>query len=437
MATNKNPDPHAKITSREMSVNTAGLQEWGMGGKTLPAPLGSPVKFILGAKVLSWKSKLVYAGFTMGALATLAYTASHILPSSSIAQASHLTTFKRRATPSEPPKNAQVINPKDFTVLPTVLPSYEFNGSSLFVPPGTTEQSLKAKPFHVYDDSFYDVIGSNPTLTLIADSGSDPLFHEAVVWYKATDEVFFVQNAGAKSAGTGLNKSAVVEKISLLEAAAVQKGEKHEAQVTVVNSTVQVVNPNGGTAYRGKIVFAGEGQGANVPPALYMLDPNEPYPTTVILNNYFGRQFNSLNDISVNPRNKELYFTDVTYGYLQDFRPPPGLPNQVYRFNMDTGVITVVADGLNMPNGSHTSRMVFTANVMQVSLFPPTDDMHMSLTPASSLDSGVRTTPIQPPFTVGTYKTMVPGRTRRSSPISTLVPLTVFIPTPMGMFTRA
>ncbi|OXG80345.1 gluconolactonase [Cryptococcus neoformans A2-102-5] len=351
MATNKNPDPHAKITSREMSVNTAGLQEWGMGGKTLPAPLGSPVKFILGAKVLSWKSKLVYAGFTMEALATLAYTASHILPSSSIAQASHLTTFKRRATPSEPPKNAQVINPKDFTVLPTVLPSYEFNGSSLFVPPGTTEQSLKAKPFHVYDDSFYDVIGSNPTLTLIADSGSDPLFHEAVVWYKATDEVFFVQNAGAKSAGTGLNKSAVVEKISLLEAAAVQKGEKHEAQVTVVNSTVQVVNPNGGTAYRGKIVFAGEGQGANVPPALYMLDPNEPYPTTVILNNYFGRQFNSLNDISVNPRNKELYFTDVTYGYLQDFRPPPGLPNQVYRFNMDTGVITVVADGLNMPNG--------------------------------------------------------------------------------------
>lgn len=105
----------------------------------------------------------------------------------------------------------------------------------------------------------------------------------------------------------------------------------------------------------------------------------------MILNNYFGRQFNSLNDISVNPRNKELYFTDVTYGYLQEFRPPPGLPNQVYRFNMDNGVITVVADGLNMPNGSHTSRMVFTANVMQVSLFPPTDDMHMSLTPASSL----------------------------------------------------
>lgn len=57
--------------------------------------------------------------------------------------------------------------------------------------------------------------------------------------------MFFVQNAGAKSAGTGLNKSAVVEKISLAQAAAVQKGERNQTEVIVVNSTVEVVNPNG------------------------------------------------------------------------------------------------------------------------------------------------------------------------------------------------
>lgn len=71
----------------------------------------------------------------------------------------------------------------------------------------------------------------------------------------------------------------------------------------------------------------------------------------VILNNFFGRQFNSLNDVSVNPRNGEIYFTDVMYAYLQDYRPAPGLPNQVYRFNMETGLVQVVADGINMPNG--------------------------------------------------------------------------------------
>ena len=39
-----------------------------------------------------------------------------------------------------------------------------------------------AKPFHVYDQEFYSVLGNNPTLTRIAYSPVDPLFHEAVVW---------------------------------------------------------------------------------------------------------------------------------------------------------------------------------------------------------------------------------------------------------------
>jgi hypothetical protein len=72
----------------------------------------------------------------------------------------------------------------------------------------------------------------------------------------------------------------------------------------------------------------------------------------VLLNNYFGRQFNSLNDVAVSPRTKELYFTDVTYGYLQDFRPTPGFPNQVYRFNEKTGLVSIAADGFNKPNGA-------------------------------------------------------------------------------------
>jgi len=69
------------------------------------------------------------------------------------------------------------------------------------------------------------------------------------------------------------------------------------------------------------------------------------------LNNYFGRQYNSLNDVAINPRNKEIYFTDVTYGYLQAFRPLPALPNQVYRFNTNTGLVSVVADGFDKSNG--------------------------------------------------------------------------------------
>ncbi|KAH7161828.1 lactonohydrolase [Dactylonectria macrodidyma] len=251
------------------------------------------------------------------------------------------------------PSTAQIIDQKTFNVLEYVPPPKEANDSTVFLWDGVTQESLEAKPFHIYDDEFYDVIGKNPSLTLIATSESDPIFHEAVTWYPPTDEVFFVQNAGAPAAGTGLNKSSIIQKISLAEAEAVRKGtfENDEVTVTVVPSNPEVINPNGGTNYKGNIIFAGEGQGDDIASALYVMNPVSPYNTTVLINNYFGRQFNSLNDLVINPRNGEVYFTDTLYGYLQDFRPVPGLRNQVYRYNFDTGAIRVVADDFTLPNG--------------------------------------------------------------------------------------
>jgi hypothetical protein len=71
----------------------------------------------------------------------------------------------------------------------------------------------------------------------------------------------------------------------------------------------------------------------------------------VLINNFYGRQFNSLNDVAINPRNGEIYFTDSLYGYRQDFRPPPGIPTLVYRLNADTGAVSAVADLFDAPNG--------------------------------------------------------------------------------------
>lgn len=89
----------------------------------------------------------------------------------------------------------------------------------------------------------------------------------------------------------------------------------------------------------------------NKPSALYAVNPRPPYNSTVLVNNFFGRQFNSLNDVAVNPWNKNIYFTDVTYGYLQNFRPEPVLPNMVYRLDPTTMAVTVVADGFRLCNG--------------------------------------------------------------------------------------
>ena len=53
--------------------------------------------------------------------------------------------------------------------------------------PGLNKSEALAKPFHVYDDAFFDIIGPNPTLTVIASTGIDPLFHDAVVWCVFSD----------------------------------------------------------------------------------------------------------------------------------------------------------------------------------------------------------------------------------------------------------
>ncbi|KAJ6790013.1 hypothetical protein PWT90_03802 [Aphanocladium album] len=250
------------------------------------------------------------------------------------------------------PAQAQTIDSAKFASLPSVAPPSEYDGRTIWVPPGVTRQQLKDRPFHVYDSEFLDIIGHEPKLTIIAESDKDPLFHEAVVWVPPTDEVFFVQNAGPPDAGTGLNKSAIVQKISVKEALQIASGNKTgHVQVHTVKSNPPVINPNGGTNYKGNILFAGEGMGNKTAPALYAVNPRSPYNSTILINNYYGRQFNSLNDIGINPRNSHIYFTDPLYGYFQSFRPAPVLPVQVYRLNPETMAVTVAASEFDQVNG--------------------------------------------------------------------------------------
>lgn len=121
----------------------------------------------------------------------------------------------------------------------------------MFVPPNSTRETLLARPFHVYHPDFLSIIGSNPALVQVAQTSGDPRFHEAVIWNPPTDDVFFVQNAGAPAAGTGLNKSAIIQKINLGQVSqvyAASSGSRNisgQVTVSVVNTTQSVVNPNG------------------------------------------------------------------------------------------------------------------------------------------------------------------------------------------------
>lgn len=74
---------------------------------------------------------------------------------------------------------------------------------------------------------------------------------------------------------------------------------------------------------------------------------------TVICDSFEGKRLNSPNDVVVKS-DGSIWFTDPRFGILSHYEgeiAEPELPMNVYRIDGKTGMVTVVADGINAPNG--------------------------------------------------------------------------------------
>ena len=74
---------------------------------------------------------------------------------------------------------------------------------------------------------------------------------------------------------------------------------------------------------------------------------------TIVCDRYEGKRLNSPNDVVVKSDNS-IWFTDPRFGILGNYEGQIGeseLPMNVYRVDGRTGAATVVADGINAPNG--------------------------------------------------------------------------------------
>jgi len=149
-----------------------------------------------------------------------------------------------------------------------------------------------------------------------------------------------------------LERNNIIGKISITELQT-----KLTSNLPNINLTVQELNladtvqiTNGGTGpFKGNLLLATRGRGA-LPSSLVAVNPKPPFNTTVLLNSFFGRQFNSFNDIKIHPSGK-IFFTDSSLGFISAQKPPPTLPQQVYMFDPDTGIVRVVADNFVLLNG--------------------------------------------------------------------------------------
>jgi gluconolactonase len=198
--------------------------------------------------------------------------------------------------------------------------------------------------FISYSDEFLtNVLGGNVTQQLVAETSWDA-FHEAGVYNIETGLLYATSNF-AGSLANPINVTAI--------------DINRNNEITSIRYP-NVSLANGGSAFYPvgsspsssegqEIVFCDQGDPIN-PSRLTVVNPatNE---TRVLVNNFYGRNFTSLNDVEQHYHTGDLWFTDARYGYWQGFRPEPAIRPQVYRFEPKTGVVQAVADDFVAPNG--------------------------------------------------------------------------------------
>jgi len=247
------------------------------------------------------------------------------------------------------PPGAVYINPLEYNVVGAEFSQWRTNDSFVgFNPTNTTPPFIQ-----VFDPSFLDVTGLNATIRMVVSNPGFAFAHEAPIYIPDLNVVFFSSNDGGPLGYNGWNNNSVVSMLNMTEVdyalAATSGGVDIQIQTLNLSDTVQMVN--GGTGpYKGNLLFVTSGR-ALLPPSVVLVNPSPPFNTTVLLDNFYGRQFNSLNDIKVLPGTDIMFFTDPTYGWMNGFRPEPMLPSQAYRFDPSTGQVRVIADQFVHPNG--------------------------------------------------------------------------------------
>jgi gluconolactonase len=201
----------------------------------------------------------------------------------------------------------------------------------------------------VFDDSFLDIVGvtnsSGPwtiDMNVVAEKNY-PFAHEGTVWLESLNSIFFTSNRLGD-----LNSSDQYIEMWLLD---VDTG-----RLTQLDENGIIPMPNGATRYGDdKVLVCSQGKNATGS-SLYVLDPVTG-DISLLIDNWFGLNFNSLNDVVVHP-DGTILFTDPLYGFAQLFRN--GSQDYGYgSYQLGTYVWSfkpgeqakVIEDGLKAPNG--------------------------------------------------------------------------------------
>jgi gluconolactonase len=212
---------------------------------------------------------------------------------------------------------------------------------------GLSKMSRYPAPFRVYDHAAEAVLGDSPKLELLFENNDYPFAHEAGVFIPESNTLFVTSN---QYPHPQTNKTHIqITRITLPSSP-----DSTETTCTEITAP-DIPLPNGGVNYKNGILFCAQGTPTSPGGLAYMPLPashssSATYSASLLITSFHARPFNSPNDVVIHS-DGSIWFTDPVYGSEQGIRPPPELPNQVYRFDPSTRAIRAVADGFGRPNG--------------------------------------------------------------------------------------
>lgn len=172
-----------------------------------------------------------------------------------------------------------------------------------------------------------------------------PYYHEACIYHPPSQSVFVTSNQIVNSS-SDRSKYVTLSRIYVNLSSSDNVRCETATPDALLGSLL-----NGGVNYGDEILMCAQGSLDPKDPSGLILVSTKDNSVSTIISSFHGIPFNSVNDVVVHPEDGSIWFTDPCYGYHQGIRPPPQLPNQVYRFEPKTKAIRAVADGFVRPNG--------------------------------------------------------------------------------------
>lgn len=206
--------------------------------------------------------------------------------------------------------------------------------------------------------SFEHLLGTEPQLDLLLENQNYPFAHEAGVFIPQNNTLFITSNQYPGS------NNPTTTKIQITKVILAKDGTVTSEEVQTEN----VTNANGGINYKHGILFCAQGD-KETPSGLSFMEAEPPYQSSLLLTSFYGRNFNSVNDVVVHS-DGSVWFTDPEYGPQQSICHPAQNRNQVYRWDVENGGgVRAVADGFGRPNGicfSPDEKTVYITDTAQI-----------------------------------------------------------------------